>query len=376
MPKWFLVIIIILIVLVGGALIYSFLGVSNPEEKVYVAVEGDGKIVVLDPLTRTVLRTIDLSTPHEGRVLMFQPHNIQVAPDGKSVWVTANVGGHQAHTSFIPQAKAHGDGESLLDEPDEVVVIDPSKDRIIKRIPIGVGFHLAHVVLTPDSSFAYITAQQKGVIIKVNAKTLEVVNEILAPPQSEPHGIRVAPDGSKAYVAVLKGKGIGILDLATDAFNVVPVNGQAVQAGITPDGKVVVASLYDTKKLAVYDTGSKSVRYVDLPSEAKGPIQMYQTPDSRYSYVADQGYYFEQPVGEMVYKIDLVEGSVIKEIKTGSAPHGVVVAKDGKMVYVTNLLSGDVSFIDTVTDQEISRVKVGKEPNGISVWSKSAGGTP
>ena len=65
-----------------------------------------------------------------------------------------------------------------------------------------------------------------------------------------------------------------------------------------------------------------------------------------------------------------------KEIKAGNAPHGVVVSPDGKFVYVTNLLSGDLSIIDTSTDMEIAKIPLGKEPNGVSLWPRTIGGTP
>ncbi len=103
---------------------------------------------------------------------------------------------------------------------------------------------------------------------------------------------------------------------------------------------------------------------------------MYPTPDSRFIYLADQGYYFGEPAGSFVYKIDLNAASVVKEIKAGQGPHGVVISKDGKFVYVTNLLSGDLSIIDTSTDTEIAKIPLGKEPNGVSIWSKTGGGMP
>jgi YVTN family beta-propeller protein len=134
--------------------------------------------------------------------------------------------------------------------------------------------------------------------------------------------------------------------------------------------------MYDTKSLALYNSAHESLSYARLPEGAKGPIQMYPTPDSRFVYLADQGYYFGQPAGDTVYKIDVTTSQVVASIKAGSAPHGVVVSKDGGRVYVTNLLSGDVSIIDATKDVELSRIPVGKEPNGISVWTKDSGGMP
>lgn len=289
----------------------------------------------------------------------------------KSVWVTANVLGHKDHSyRFVPFAGAHEDEEKGMGEPDEVIVIDPEKDKIIKRISISPEVHLAHVVLTQDNAFAYVTAQKEGAVYKINAKTFAVEKKIAMPKGSEPHGLRVAPDNSVVYLAMLMGKSLGILDLKTDSFSEVSLKGEVVQTGVTPNGQFTFASLYDTKRLALYRADSKKVSYIDLPQSAKGPIQMYSTPDSRFVYLADQGYYFGEPTSEWVYKIDLEKSQVVAEIKAGKAPHGVVVSEDGKFVYVTNLLSGDVSIIDTTSDQEIARVKVGKEPNGISIWSK------
>ena len=351
---------------------------AQPAEKVYVAVEGESKIVAFDPATKKIVAAIDLSVAHEGGKLAYAPHNVQVSPDMKTVWVTANAKGHEDHSSLIPAARAHGEENEAGEEPDEVIVINPETDKIVKRSPIRPGVHLAHVVFAPDSSLALVTAQSEDAVYKINARTFEIEKEIsVSPPRGdsvsqEPHGIRVSPDGAVAYIAMLKGKSLGILDVKTGDFSTIPLVGAAVQAGVTPDGKFVVASVYDTKQLAVYVPVEKirRVQYINLPAGAKGPIQMYPTPDSKFVYLADQGYYFDQPASEWVYKIDLEKREVVKEIKAGRGPHGVAISQDGARVYVTNLLSGDISVINTATDEEIGRIKVGKEPNGISVWHK------
>ncbi len=346
-------------------------------EKIYVAVEGEGTIAVIDPESSAVIRRIDLSEIREGDRHEFAPHNVQVAPDGRSVWVTANHGGHGegGGHSFLPIGRvyAHDEEEGVRDE---AIVIDPLKDEIVRRIPVGVGVHLAHVVLTPDSRSAILTAQEGDAVVIVDARTYEVQEVIATPEDSEPHGIRVDPRGRAAYVALLTGKALGIVDLRTRQLRTVPLLGAAVQAGVTPDGSLVFLSLYDTKQLAIYDARSGEVAYVDLPGGSKGPIQMYPTPDSRFAYLADQGFYFGEPEGDRVYKIDLREQRVVATIEGGRAPHGVVVSPNGARVYVTNLLSDDVSVIDAAADREVARIAVGDLPNGISVWSSVAGGTP
>lgn len=371
---------------------------ATPAEKIYVAVEGDGLIAVIDPARQKVIKKISLATEHDGGLLPYAPHNVQVSLDGRSVWVTANAGSHQNHTSFLSsrRALAHGD-EPKSGENDEVIVINPLTDEIIARRSLGSDLHLAHVVLTPDSNYAYVTAQEADKIYKIDVQTALIPDNIrevaslkipgpktiALPPGSEPHGLRIAPDGKTAYVALLGGKSLGILDLKTDTMTFVPLGGQAVQTGVTPDGKMVVVSLYDTKQLVVYpknllsrietaEPEVKLIRYINLPPEAHGSIQMYPTADSRFVYLADQGYYFNQPTGRSVFKIDLATNQVVNTIETGNGPHGVTLSSNNRFVYVTNLLDGDVVAIDVATDEIMWKVAVGKEPNGVSSWP----GTP
>lgn len=344
---------------------------SLSEEKVYVAVEGTGEIAVIDAKTQEKIKSIDLSEEFDGKKIQYMPHNVQVSPDNKSVWVTANVMENMGKMSFSIIQKAYADeghDEDKAEWDDQVIVIDPLTDTITKRIDLGKGLQLAHVSITPDSKYAIVAAQEKGMLYKINTSSFEMENSVETNKNDGPHGLRVSVDGKSAYIAMLDGKSMGILNIENMKLADIVLKGSVVQTGITPDGKYALASVYDPKSLAVYDIATEKVSYVDLPREAKGPVQLYPTLDSRFVYVADQGYYFDQPNGDMVYKIDLVEMKVVEAIKAGNAPHGVIVSKDGAFVYVTNLLSDDVSVIDTTTDKEITRIKVGNNPNGISMW--------
>lgn len=337
--------------------------------KVYIGVEGEGKIAVLDPVNQKIIKNIDLSLTHDGEKIMFSPHNVQTAPDGKSILVTVNYmdNTHDHGLRIIPQTYAH---DASAEEIDHIVIIDPLVDQIIGRISIAPNAHLAHVVLTPDSKFAYVTAQKGGAVYKIDILNNSLVKKISLPENAEPHGLRISPDGSKVYVALMGGKAMEIVDVRDNSFSAIPLSGIAVQTGVTPDGKYVFASIYDRKSIAMYEPVTGKLSYIPLPEGAKGPVQIYPTPDGKYLFIADQGYYFGQPSSHIVYKLDIIKKKVIKAITTGDAPHGVVVSDNGKLVFVTNLLSNDVSIIDTSTDREVKRIPVGKEPNGITYWSK------
>lgn len=378
-------IIVTAVIAIVGIGVFSYEGnkkyndmLSGITEKVYVALEGSGEIAVINTATNKVFKKIDLFEKQNGKGISYMPHNVQVSPSNKSVWVTAGATEKKSKMSFqmIPVVQAdEGAVREKVDANDQVIIIDPFSDKIIKRIDMGHGLRLSHIALTPDGLYAITASQEKGVIYKINTISFEVEKTVDTQAGSGPHGLRISTDGKTAYIAMLGGKSMGILDIGSMSLMYVPLKGSAVQTGVTSDGKYAFASVYEAKSLAVYDIASGTLRYVDLPKEAKGPVQIYPTPDSRFVFVADQGYYFDQPTGNMVYKIDLSEMKVVQTISAGSAPHGVVVSKDGISVYITNLLSDDVSVIDVQSGQEVKRIKVGDMPNGISIWSIKASGT-
>ncbi len=346
---------------------------NQAAEKLYVALEEGGAIAVVDTKDNSLLGTIDLTEKRGDREVSYSAHNVQVAPDGKSVWVTANFMGLAGHEAENTTTK---DEETEKEFSDQVIVINHQKDQIVQRIDIGIDQHLAHIVVTRDGKTAFATAQEPGLVYKINGETYEIEKTRALSKDAQPHGLRLSADDTQAYIALIGGKGVGVLDTNSNTVRTIPLSGSAVQTAAIPNTPYIAASVYDTKEIAFYNTQNQEVSYIQLPAEAEGPIQSYATPDGRYLYVADQGFYFEKPTSDYVYKIDVQAKQVVSTIKAGVAPHGIVVSPDGKRAYITNLLSDDVSVIDIATDQEITKIKVGKMPNGISLWSHQSGGTP
>lgn len=290
----------------------------NPSTKIYVATEKAGKIAIINGDTQEVIKSVDLSQTVNGERLSYMAHNVQVSPDGKTVWITANAGEHDEHdekadtnhsgstdmTQNMDAMSMSGMTDPII-KNDEVIVLNTENDIIINRISLAPKSHLAHVVFTPDNRFAYITAQEASVIYKIDIETY-AAKKIDLPGKSGPHGLRIDPAGKKAYIALLAGKGLGILDIANDTVTIVPLDGAAVQTAVLPNGKWVFVSLYDTKKIAAYNTDTKKIIYVNLPKTSQGPVQLYPAPDGSALYIADQGYLFGRAVNTRIYKFDFI----------------------------------------------------------------------
>jgi YVTN family beta-propeller protein len=303
-------------------------------------------VSVIDGATFKVTRHISVG---EGA------HNVQVSPDGKLAWVTNN-GVPKAAAS----AKGHsGAGHGAMEQAGEVWAIDTDTDEVVARVV--VGNHPAHVVVSADSRWAYVTNGGDNTLSVVDTASLQVVATI--PTGASPHGIRLSPDGKQVYVANLKGSTVSVIDTENrKEIGQIPVGKGPAQVGFTSDGQQAFVSLSQEASVAVIDPASlKVIRKVPVGDV---PIQLYATPDNRFLFVANQG--SRKNPGNTVSVIELANFST-QQIQVGSGAHGVVVGADGRHAYVSNLYANSVTVIDVQTRKSVATVSVGAGPNGISV---------
>ncbi len=315
--------------------------------KVYVANEEGGSISVID-LQNDSTATIDLT---DSTGVKYDPHNVQVAPDGRTVWA-----------SGVPEDSTH---------QEQLIVIDAATGVIKARISVGKNLDLVHVVLDDESKNAFVSANKGNSVIQVDAATYKMVRTFPLGKEHGPHGMRYA--NGKLYIANMGSKSMSVLTVADGQVTDVPMGSMAAQVAVTRDDKYIFVSLIDSKEVARYDLKTKLINLIPLPGGAQGPIQLYATPDSKLLYVADQGGVMERPMSDKVYVIDIATSKVINTITTGQKAHGVVVSKDGESTYVTNSAVNTVSIINVATQKVIRTIPVGKGPNGISYWFETGG---
>jgi len=338
---------------------------SSISQQVYIANEWESVVSVIDTASNTVIKTIGLSEQYYGKFLSFSAHNVQVWPKWTVVVVTANIAENEEewHTE-----------EDI--NSDELILIDPLTDTIIWRIALDKWAHLAHVVVTSDDTMAYAISQDMWKVYIVDLVTKKVINSVILPAWSQPHGTRLSSDDTFLYVALIAERWIAQINTSDLSIDIIPLDGKVIQVAVTPDNKYVFASLYNTKGVIRYDISTKEVVTINLPDGALWPVQLYPSPDSKFVYVADQWHYFDEPVSTMIYKIDVNTLNIVEQYTWWSAPHGVVVTPDGQRTYVTNLLSNDVTVINNEQNRVEITIPVGEMPNGISIWTKWMGWTP
>lgn len=212
---------------------------------------------VVDAKTEKLMKNISLSRQFYGKFLTYTAHNVQVGPKGTIIAVTANI---------MEDEDSHGE-EGINN--DELILIDPATDTIIERIPLGIGMHLAHVVIDMNDTLAYVASQEHSIVFVVDIQNGSILKKVDLPEGSLPHGIRLTPDGNNLLIAMIGEKAIGIMNTETSALELVRTSDKVVQVAVTPDGRYVFGSLYGTKSIARYDLSTKKLDTVRLPDGAK-----------------------------------------------------------------------------------------------------------
>ena len=319
--------------------------------KVYVADEEADSVSVIDTASFKKIRGIPVG---QG------PHNVQVAPDGKLVWVTNNGEPGKSVDKPAHQGMPKSAGGGSMAGGGAVWAIDTATDSVVAKV--AVGKHPAHVVVAPDGRHAYVVNGGDNTVSVVDIPAQRVVDTIAV--GAAPHGMRFSPDGKQAWVANLKGGTVSVIDTKTrKQIAQIAVGEGPAQVGFTPDGRLGFVSLSEENRVAMIDPAARKVlRKVSVGSV---PIQVYATPDSRLLLVANQG--TRAKPGSTVSMIDLGTFKTVATIKTGAGAHGVVVNRDGRRAYVTNTYANTVSVIDVGGRKVIATVPVGRGPNGVSL---------
>ncbi len=315
----------------------------------------EGTLVVLNKAAASA-SLIDLGS---GRVVATLPtgdgpHEVAVSPDGR--WaVASNYGGATAgHTLTVldlsrkevartvdlgPYTRPHGlawmsDGRRLLVTAQgarAVVVVDATRWVVERAIPTDtLGVHM--IAVAPDGRFAYATAVDAGRVVKLNLGSGEAVATAAAGTGSE--GIAVSLDGSALWIADRVADSVSVLDPATLAVRrTLPCAGFPIRVRFTMDGSRVVVSGAKAGVVTVFDAMTQR------------PFTAIRIP----------------------YDSARAAPTMLGAAFAGSAvPIGLLVAPDGRRLYVAASAMAEVLEIDLGSGTILRRLPAGREPDGLA----------
>ncbi len=288
-------------------------------------------------------------------------------------------------------------------EGNSVDVIDPRTYRVISSFPVGTLPQ--HVTPSYDLRTLYVDNDVGNSLTPIDPRTGRPGRPF---PVDDPYNLYFTPNGRYAIVVAERLHRLDVRNPHT--FRLVK-QVQVPCAGVnhmdfSPSGSYAVVSCEFSGQLLKLDLRRLRVTAVrHLPRQYSVPQDVRSAPDGKVFYVADLA-------AGGIWEIVPNTLKVVRLIHTGAGAHGLVVSRNGRILYVANRNAGTVSLlsfrtrrivrtwripgggspdmgdvspngrvlwlsgrynavvyaIDTRSGRLIARIPVGASPHGVAVW--------
>jgi YVTN family beta-propeller protein len=330
-------------------------------ERIYVPNLRSNDVYVIDPATSQVVDKFKV-----GR----SPQHVVPSWDLKTLWVANNAEGRTdgSLTPIDPRTGKPGkaipvdDPYNMYFTPDgkSAIVVAEAKRRLDFRDPqtMALQYSIAtpqcgginHADFSIDGRYAVFTCEFDGAVAKIDlverkvlgylklnmprtrfkegTSLVEPATEICTATKGMPQDIRISPDGKRFYIADMDADGVHVLD--GDALKEVGfiVTGLGTH-GLYPsrDGKQLYVANRSTHKIHGKRNGPGSVSVIDFATEkvvAQWPIPGGGSPDMGNVSTDGKTLWLSGRFDDEIYRIDTTSGAVTK-VKVGQEPHGLTV---------------------------------------------------
>ncbi len=254
------------------------------------------------------------------------PHNITVAPDMKSYFITI----------------AHGVPFGTLWR------FDAGNDSLIGKATVEL--FPTTIAITPDGEFAFVANSdfhgdrpRVNVVSIVHVPTMAKITDL--PACDMPHGVKVNNAGTFAYVSCMNSDEILEVDIGTFAIS------RRVKTGKGHDMNKMAADPAHARHQTPAGSSPAPANLAD--KECAGTF-VSVSADDKTLYVACN-------YGNTVQVWDAATLTLTREIPVGLGAYNVEPAPDGSVAIVTNKKDQSFSIIDLKTLAEVARVKTAKK---------------
>ena len=248
-----------------------------------------------------------------------------------------------------------------------LVIVDPATNQIRGSIPTGEQPH--EVVVSTDGKTAFVSnygAPGGGRTISViDLAARKEIRRVDVSPLTRPHGL--AFYAGKLYFSAESNQLVGRYDPVADKVDAQFPTGQAAthMVLISADGRHLFTSNISGNTVSIFDRGASAGEWINHAAipVGLGPEGLDLSPDgkelwSAHSSARDGG----------VSIIDVATRTVVGKIdlKTRRS-NRLKFTPDGARVLVSDLDAGEVVVVDAKARKEITRIAVGKMPEGILI---------
>jgi YVTN family beta-propeller protein len=215
---------------------------------------------------------------------------------------------------------------------DNTHIIDPATNKVVGEIK---GMEAPHgIAVAPNGSRIYVSDQADKVLTVIDGKSLQVTKRI--PLSGNPNLVDITPDGRWIYVAIAQtyddysefpqikanpSGGVDVIDsVSLEKVKTIPFRGGIHDLNVTPDGKFVVAGSSRGGRPApnlmnVIDTRTNEVAWSLRLNFGPSPMAILSNPDGSPKWVFSQ-----DGVTNTFSVIDFAEQKKINEVKLPEIP--------------------------------------------------------
>ncbi len=337
------------------------LTVSPDGKKLYVIAQESNELLIVDTKTNEVTDKIEVGE---------RPHSVTISKDG--------------NTAFVSNQWA-----------DNLYEIDLSSLKIIDTLKTASG--PAEILFSPDEKFLYVVDSYSSEVSIIDLQTKTELKRLMA--GNNPVAEAFSPDGSQVYVTSRRTlpmpygtppmTELTVIDAVTQRVKDRKVFKSAYimeNVAFTPSGDMAIATLIRPKNLipslqvekgwmmthgiGIIETG-KNGRTIQLLTDEPNayysdPFDVVVTPDGQTAFVSHAGANVITVIDLKAIRKLLAESTqedldyysnhlgisskyIIKRIKTGANPKGIVLSPDGKLLYVAERLEDKIAVINTET---------------------------
>ncbi|HEX3134386.1 MAG TPA: hypothetical protein VHX44_12480, partial [Planctomycetota bacterium] len=231
----------------------TLMSAAEPGYRLYVTNERSGDVTVIDGPSHQVAATF---------VVGKRPRGIQIAPDGKTVYVALS-----GSPILGPPPGAGGKPTKPKDDDDDngppadkaadgIGIIDAVGLKFVRKFPVGSDPE--QFALSFDGTKLFI-ANEDVATASILSLATEKVEQII-PVGKEPEGVSVTPDGRQVFVTCEATGEIVVVDLATakEAGRIAP-GGRPRSVVFTPDSAKGFAASETNGTVYVIDVAKRVV---------------------------------------------------------------------------------------------------------------------
>ena len=219
------------------------------------------------------------------------------------------------------------------------------------------------------TGYLFVSSEKDHAITVLDGKTYEVVKQIRT--AARPRHLAFNPDRSRLYAACGEGNAIDIIDVAALELvdRIGPIDDPEA-FDFSPDGETMYISLEDDAQLGIlnlrtYFEGREEKPELTVAEVTEGDDDGDDDDDDDEEEEEE-----DEEEGEDDEEGDDDDGESIPGMSTvdvGEEPEGILVNKDGSLVFVTSEVANMVHVVDTATSEIRANIVAGNRPRRFAV---------